>query len=276
MDRALSLTALTVAIAAIGLGIAGLVLALDDDPQPVLLPNLRSGIGVGEAVPFEPDARAPRIQPPDLDDLRERVRSAFPQPGRAVLGITVAEADGGVAVEAVAEGSGADEAGIRTGDVITAVDGREIADVDSLIRSIREHEPGDEVRITIDRDGTRETLAATLQGSDAGRSAAGIPGLDRLVPELLPGFLESIIDRLDTGEPLALELVVGSVAALDDETVRVTTGDRERSFAITDATRMGTGDDRIAPGQTVIVVAVNGEARVILPLGATGARAQNF
>jgi putative serine protease PepD len=50
--------------------------------------------------------------------------------------------------------------------VITRVGDRRIDSADSLIAAIRSHRPGDQVTLTVIRDGRSRTVQATL-GSDA-------------------------------------------------------------------------------------------------------------
>ena len=64
-------------------------------------------------------------------------------------------------------GGAADKAGLQAGDVVTAVDGKAIASGDALVAAVRSHRPGDEVKITLTRDGKTQTVTATL-GSDNG------------------------------------------------------------------------------------------------------------
>lgn len=67
---------------------------------------------------------------------------------------------GGILVNNVREKSPAAKAGLRAGDIITEVDGKEIkGDVD-LIRAIAEKKNGD-VELTIARDGSRQTIRVT-------------------------------------------------------------------------------------------------------------------
>jgi len=79
-----------------------------------------------------------------------------------VLGVMVREADSGVAVVRVVAGSPADDAGLEAGDVITQVDGDEIDDAASLRDAIGSHDAGDEVEITVSRDGETKTVTAEL------------------------------------------------------------------------------------------------------------------
>jgi serine protease Do len=97
--------------------------------------------------------------------------------GRAALGVSTLDIDGvapdvlerlgierddGAFVVTVLPGSGAAEAGIEPGDVIVAVDGRRLDDAAALTEAIGDLEPGEEVPITVEREGTEETFTATL------------------------------------------------------------------------------------------------------------------
>lgn len=72
------------------------------------------------------------------------------------------EADSGVVVLAVEPGTAADEAGVEEGDVIVELDGERVAIVEDLLGALRQRSPGDEVTLTVLRDGERRKLAATL------------------------------------------------------------------------------------------------------------------
>ena len=62
----------------------------------------------------------------------------------------------------VVAGSPAADAGLKTGDVVTAVDGKAVTGAASLTTQIRAHSSGDEVRITYQRDGSSSTVKVTL------------------------------------------------------------------------------------------------------------------
>ena len=69
----------------------------------------------------------------------------------------------GVLVRDVQPGSAAATAGIRVGDLITAVDGRATPDVNALTDVLAGHQPGDKVNVDVRHpDGTTETIAVTL------------------------------------------------------------------------------------------------------------------
>jgi putative serine protease PepD len=63
---------------------------------------------------------------------------------------------------AVSSGGPAALAGIKSGDVIVAVDGDKVTTADELIVAIRSHVPGQRVTLTYDRDGNAKTVTVVL------------------------------------------------------------------------------------------------------------------
>ena len=80
----------------------------------------------------------------------------------ALLGIAPASASGGVRVATVQNGSAADSAGLRAGDVIVAVDGRAVTTPEQLRAIIAADRPGDTITLELRRDGATKTVHATL------------------------------------------------------------------------------------------------------------------
>jgi len=80
------------------------------------------------------------------------------------LGIAVEDATGGSGAQigTVRSGSPAANAGLKTGDVIVTVDGTKVANANQLTAVVAEHQPGDKLHITIQRNGSTLTLDATL------------------------------------------------------------------------------------------------------------------
>ncbi len=76
----------------------------------------------------------------------------------AQVGTTAAE--GGT--EPVTPGGPADTAGIEPGDVITGVDGEAVHNGEELIVKIRSRSPGDDLSLTVERDGEELTVDLTL------------------------------------------------------------------------------------------------------------------
>lgn len=68
----------------------------------------------------------------------------------------------GAVITEVQADSPADKAGLKVNDVVVAINGRSVTGQGSLIAAIRDAAPGDKVTITVDRDGTKKELVATL------------------------------------------------------------------------------------------------------------------
>ena len=68
----------------------------------------------------------------------------------------------GAKVDEFTQGSPAEKAGLRTGDLITAIDGTPVVGTESLVAQIRTHEVGKEVTLKVLRDGETIELKATL------------------------------------------------------------------------------------------------------------------
>jgi C-terminal processing protease CtpA/Prc len=68
----------------------------------------------------------------------------------------------GVYVSSIYDDSPAMAAGLEEGDVILAVDDETMGGVDDLVQAIKAHEPGDEVSLTVDREGKEQLIIATL------------------------------------------------------------------------------------------------------------------
>jgi S1-C subfamily serine protease len=92
---------------------------------------------------------------------------------QAFLGITASQAqdeigaNAGAKVESVSAGSAAAAAGLRPGDVIVRVADQPVTTPDDLLSALRSHAPGDQVSLTVERDGARTTLTATLAANQA-------------------------------------------------------------------------------------------------------------
>ncbi|MGW6565362.1 S1C family serine protease [Streptomyces sp. NPDC054975] len=65
----------------------------------------------------------------------------------------------------ITPGGPAAKAGIRPGDVITKVDGQRVHSGEELIVKIRAHRPGDQLELTLKRDGKEQTKTLTLGSS---------------------------------------------------------------------------------------------------------------
>jgi len=96
---------------------------------------------------------------------------------RALLGVSIVNVSAelaereeldllkGIYVAAVQDNSSAQEAGIQEGDVIVAIDGREVNNVSELQEQVALNRPGDEIDVAYVRDGKRKSVSAKLKNT---------------------------------------------------------------------------------------------------------------
>jgi membrane-associated protease RseP (regulator of RpoE activity) len=89
------------------------------------------------------------------------------------LGVSVNEQNGAVTVQNVVSGGPADKAGVKNGDVITAVDGTAVHTAQDLTQALNGKKAGDNVTLTVQRSGTSQQLQVTLGSRGANSRAAG-------------------------------------------------------------------------------------------------------
>lgn len=103
------------------------------------------------------------------------------KPSHAQLGITMTNVTAnnaqqygwsvkeGAYVSGVTNGGSAERAGIKVGDIITKCEDDKISTTSDLLLSVRKHNPGDTIEITLNRAGEEITVKAVL-GSDEGQT----------------------------------------------------------------------------------------------------------
>ena len=74
----------------------------------------------------------------------------------------------GALVRDASPGSGADSAGLKTGDVVVKFGNDDITSSDDLSAAVRKHQPGDKVEVTWMRGNQRQTATVTLGSRPAG------------------------------------------------------------------------------------------------------------
>jgi serine protease Do len=121
----------------------------------------------------------------------------------------------GVLVADVVPGSPAESGGLKSGDVILEFEGQRTSEVPDLQRAVADARPGQTARMTILRDGRRESVSLKIGEMPAEETVAAARGTERwglsvqpITPELARQF------RLPSGEGvLVSEVEEGSPAA---------------------------------------------------------------
>jgi serine protease Do/serine protease DegQ len=168
----------------------------------------------------------------------------------------------GVLVSQVFGGSAADKAGVRTGDVITTVNGQSVKSNSELRNLIGLFRAGDTVDVGILRDGSKQHVSATI-------AAVGTPAVASAAPEAppvvaIPHGLDgaNMSDAPEAGGALITSIEPGSPAALQ--------GLRENDIIVrVDRTRVTNLDQLRAhtKAMTSLVIEVRrGKASLLIPL----------
>ncbi len=112
--------------------------------------------------------------------------------------------EGGALINEVRDGSPASRAGLRAGDVITDVDGKQVKNEIDLIRAINEKKEGD-VTVTFSRDGKRQTVTVTPEKSKDGGFVLDSNDKDNgsLIAPALRNVLTGVLEGLPQGFSLA-------------------------------------------------------------------------
>jgi len=175
----------------------------------------------------------------------------------------------GALVADISKGSPAEKAGLRRGDIILKVDGKEIPTVSSLQQEIRSRRPGERVRLEVWRDGKSIVLEATLE--ELKESAAGTPEVQQVdlgfeVAEITDDLVERyslrttrgvVIVSVRTGGPAdEAGLRPGDVILEVNRTEITSLADWEETLA------------RITPGDTVLLLIDRGGRTYFVPLKA--------
>ncbi len=112
-----------------------------------------------------------------IDSIRpliDRLRSGKPAPGVAFIGLGTIDmssnlkeqlgvpVDKGAVVQSVTEGSPAEQAGLRTGDVVTSFKGKSVDSAAELVTLVRATEPGDKAEIVYYRGDNKRTAELAI------------------------------------------------------------------------------------------------------------------
>jgi hypothetical protein len=100
------------------------------------------------------------------------------EPARgAFLGIEMRQSAGGIGVASVVRGSPAEKSGLKPGDFIVEIDGREVSTAYEVVRLVGSMRPGDALTVTVLRDDDILNLGVTLAAPSGQRWGLQVPGI---------------------------------------------------------------------------------------------------
>lgn len=141
----------------------------------------------------------------------------------------------GAEINTVEDGSPAQEAGIQVGDVVLALDGDSIQDATALTTGLAVNDPGDQVTLTVFRDGRTQEIDVTL-----GRFQPEDPERDRPMPE---------------EEPNEETWLGFRVSPLTPQLARRYSYDREVGVIVSEVARFGAAAQAgVRPGQLILAI----------------------
>ncbi len=133
---------------------------LDGEVIGINTAKIPTAEGIGFAVPID-----------DAKEIIDQILNAEPSASLGISGATLTPAiasrynipiSEGVIVADVQGDSAAQAAGIQRGDIIVAADGQPVATIEDLQEIISDHQPGDQITVTVNRGGTEEQIEVTL------------------------------------------------------------------------------------------------------------------
>jgi serine protease Do len=119
------------------------------------------------------------------------------------------DAVSGAEINTVEPDSPAEEAGLRPGDVVVALNGKEIGDATALTTGLAQLKPGDEAELTIIRNGDRKKVTVEL-GEFERETASNERGRTPESPHQTLGFSVADLDR-DLAQQLGIDRTEGVV-----------------------------------------------------------------
>jgi len=156
--------------------------------------------------------------------LGARTQSVTSEMARS-LGLALPQ---GAMVADLYPGGPASRAGLRSGDVVLQADGRSVADAADLNYLVRNHRPGDSVRLSVRRaDGRDETLTLRAEAAPATppRDERTIAGRNPFAGATVVNLSPAVADEMGLDAFTGAGVLISSVAAGPAQSVGLKRGD---------------------------------------------------
>jgi len=194
------------------------------------------------------------------------------------LGVQLTQTADGPTIGAVIAGSPAENAGLQRGDVIKAIDGTSMSDVQAVRNALTGKNPGDKVTVSITRNGNAQDLTVTLEAPPTPLAEAnpilpelnGIPR-DQLFSHLLSGSFQ-FTDQNGKSHTASVDLATVTAVDTSAKTISVdlNAGGSKKYTISSDVTTVPSDLTQFANGDHVAIVSVDGNLRLVIEGGGLG------
>jgi membrane-associated protease RseP (regulator of RpoE activity) len=190
----------------------------------------------------------------------------------AWLGVQIAQSTDGPTIASVIADSPAEKAGLKRGDVIKAIDGTSVSDVQAVRDLLKDKNPGDTVTVSITRDGNAQDVTVTLEAQPEPLAQANpiLPELsgitrDELSSHLLGGSFQ-FTDK--DGKTHTASVDLGTVTSVDANAKTVSVdlnSESSKQYTISDdVTTMPNDLTQFENGDQVTIISVDGNLRALM------------
>ncbi len=150
------------------------------DVITVTLTRGTASMDVKVTLAARPAVAAEATQSPEATQSAEATQSPETTPSTSsaahpVLGIQIQNTDNGPTIRVVINGSPAEKAGLKVGDVLTKIGDTTVTDAQSASAAVQTHKVGDDVAIEVTRDGKTVTVNVTLAAGASIPTAPSVP-----------------------------------------------------------------------------------------------------
>jgi len=188
------------------------------------------------------------------------------------LGVEIVQGTDGPTIASVIADSPADKAGLKRGDVIKAIDGTSVSDVQAVRDALKDKNPGDTVTVSITRNGNAQDVTVTLEAPPTPLPQAypmlpelnGIPR-DELFSHLLGGSFQ-FTDK--DGKTHTASVDLGTVTSVDANaktiSVDLNAGGSKQYTISSDVTTVPNDLTKFANGDHVVIISMDGNLRALV------------
>jgi len=188
------------------------------------------------------------------------------------LGVQIVQGTDGPTIASVIAGSPAEKAGLQRGDVIKAIDGTSVSDVQAVRNALKDKKAGDTVAVSITRNGNAQDVTVTLEAPPTPLPQAypmlpelnGIP-TDQLFSHLLGGSFK-FTDK--DGATHTANVDLGTVTSVDANaktiSVDLNSGGSKQYTISGDVTAVPSDLTKFANGDHVVIVSMDNNVRAVM------------